>query len=91
MKEDIGKQLVMVGMSTLALFSSIIQFLPMIEPVLVFLPIWTIYIIFKGVRIIRVPDDVENSTTGYLCLLIILTPIFWNWLFKDVLLSNTIQ
>lgn len=91
MKEDIGRQLVMFCMSTLALFSAFTEFLPMIEPVLVFLPIWTIYLIFKGVRVIRVPYEVENSTTGYLCLLIILAPLFWNWLFTDILLSDPIK
>lgn len=86
MKTDLGKQFVMICMSTLALFWVLLQLLPMIDPVLVFLPLWTIYLIFKGVRVYRVPDGVKNSTTGYLCLLIILVPLFWNWIFTEYLL-----
>lgn len=83
---DIGRQFVMLNLSTMALFWTLIQALPMLEPVLVFLPLWTIYLIFKGVRVLRVSADVENSTTGYLCMLIIGVPIFWNWLMTEFLL-----
>lgn len=86
LKKDIGKQFVMLAMSTLALFWTLIQIMPMFEPVLVFLPLWTIYLVYKGVRILRVPKDVENSTTGLLCMLIIGMPVLWNWLVSEVLL-----
>lgn len=85
-KEEVGKQLVMISMSTLALFWVFIQLLPMIEPVLVFLPLWTIYLIYKGVRVYRVKDEAVNSTTGLLCMLVIGAPLFWNWLFSEFLL-----
>lgn len=83
---DIGRQFVMLCLSTLTMFSALIQLLPMLEPVLVFLPLWTIYLIFKGVRVLRIPTEVENSTTGYLCLLIIGIPILWHWLLTEFLL-----
>lgn len=89
MQKEIGKQFVMLNLSTLALFWAAIQIVPMLDPVLVFLPIWTIYLIYKGVRVIRVPSNVENSTTGILCLLIIGLPIFWNWVLKEILLPST--
>lgn len=85
MTKEIGKQFVMLNISTLALFWAIIELVPMLDPVLVFLPLWTIYLIYKGVRVIRVPSDVENSTTGYMCLLIIGMPFLWNWLIKEIL------
>lgn len=86
MKKDIGKQLVMITMSTLALFSIFINLFPMVEPVLVFLPLWTIYLIFKGVRVLKVNRDVENTTTCILCIMIIGFPILWNWIFTEVLM-----
>lgn len=89
LKKEIGKQFVMLAMSTLALFWTVIQIVPMFEPVLVFLPLWTIYLVYKGVRILRVSKDVENSTTGLLCILIIGVPILWNWLVTDILLPMT--
>ena len=87
LKKDVGKQFVMLSMSTLALFWAVIQLLPMLEPVLVFLPLWTIYIVFKGVRRLRVPKDVENSTTGLVCMLIIGVPVLWNWVMTELLLK----
>lgn len=87
-KMDIGKNFVMLSMSTLALFWILIQLFPMIEPVLVFLPIWTIYLIFKGVRVLRINRENENTTTVLLCVLIISMPLFWNWLFSEFLLSK---
>jgi len=89
LKKDIGKQFVMLAMSTLAFFWTLIRLMPMFEPVLVFLPLWTIYLVHKGVRILRVPKDVENSTTGLLCMLIIGVPVLWNWLVLEVLLPLT--
>lgn len=88
LKKEIGKQFVMLSMSTLALFWILIQLLPMLEPVLVFLPLWTIYLVFKGVKILRVPDDVKASTVGLLCMLIIGMPLLWNWLFSDLLFPS---
>ncbi|MDE6381676.1 MAG: hypothetical protein K2L57_02300, partial [Muribaculaceae bacterium] len=87
--KDIGRQFVMLTMSTLAVFWILIQVMPMFEPVLVFLPLWTIYLIYKGIRVLRVPSEVENSTTGLMCMLIIGVPIFWNWLMAEVLLPAT--
>jgi uncharacterized membrane protein len=87
LKKDVGKQFVMLAMSTLALFWSAICLFPMLEPVLVFLPLWTIYIVFKGVRRLRVPQDVQSSTTGLLCMLIIGVPVLWNWIMTELLIK----
>lgn len=86
LKTEIGRQFVMLNLSTLAIFWSVINLIPMLDPVLVFLPIWTIYLIYKGVRVLRVSKEVENSTTGFLCLLILGAPLLWNWLLTDILL-----
>ena len=90
MKKDIGKQFVMLGMSTLAIFWTLIQAVPMLDPVLVFLPLWTIYLIYKGIRVIRVPEEVENSTTGIMCALVIGVLVLWNWLLTEFLIPATV-
>lgn len=84
LKKDITKQFIMLAMSTLALFYTVMNLLPMLDPVLVFLPLWTLYLVFKGVRVLRVPKDAENTTTGVMCVLIVGAPILWNWLMTDV-------
>lgn len=85
-KTEIGKQFVMVGMATLAMFYTLVVLFPMLDPVLVFLPLWTIYSISRGVKYLRVPKDAETSTAGLLCMLIIGAPLLWNWIFTELLL-----
>lgn len=83
LKSGVGKEMVMLALSSLALFLTVINLLPMLEPVLVFLPLWTIYIVIKGVRQMRVPSDCVNSTSGLLCMLLIGVPLFWHWLLTE--------
>lgn len=80
MKKDIGKEFVMMNLSTMALFFMALNLFPMFDAILVFLPIWTIYLIYKGVRILRVPVSVESRTKVILTFLIIGAPLLWEWL-----------
>lgn len=82
---DFGKEFVMMMLSTLALFYVAITLLPMIEPVLVFLPLWTIYLISKGTKFIKIPKDKTVGATGMLCVVIIGTPLLVNWIFTSIL------
>ncbi|MDE5870288.1 MAG: YIP1 family protein [Muribaculaceae bacterium] len=79
-KTDLGKGFVMINLSTLALFFTALNLFPMIDAVLVFLPIWTIYLIYKGVKILRIPNDIESRTKIVLTFLIIGIPLLWEWL-----------
>lgn len=47
---NFGKIYTVVALSTLVIFSIFQDVLPMLWPILIFLPIWTLYIMFKGVR-----------------------------------------
>ncbi|MDE6230944.1 MAG: hypothetical protein K2M37_04930 [Muribaculaceae bacterium] len=84
MKTWVGKDFLMLAISTLAIFFTVFNLLPMIGPALVFLPIWTVYIIFRGVRILRVPADKEALTVVLLATLAIGMPILWNWVFTEL-------
>lgn len=83
-KKEIGKEFVMMNMSSLALFYSAVMLFQMIDAILVFLPLWTIYIIYKGVKILRVPENVATRTKIIFTFLIIGAPVLWNWLFSLV-------
>lgn len=85
MKKPFGKNYVLVNLSTLALFYSIGELLPMLEPVLVFLPLWTLYIISRGVKILRVDKDNETSTAVWMSLLTVGVPVFCGWAFTNFL------
>lgn len=85
LKKEVGKQFVMLSLSTLALFLTSINLVPMLEPVLVFLPLWTIYLVIKGIRLMRVPHDCINSTIGMMCLLLLGAPMLWHWLMMEII------
>ncbi|MCH5235722.1 MAG: hypothetical protein J1E16_10545 [Muribaculaceae bacterium] len=48
-----GKEYILISLSTLALFTLITNLLPMLWPILIFLPIWTLYLMFKAVRFFK--------------------------------------
>lgn len=85
MKRNFSKVFLMTAMSTLVLFHILLNLLPMFSPVLVFLPLWTIYLIVRGVRLLRVPKDRESAAAGLLSLLVIACPLFCNWLLGEIL------
>lgn len=80
-----GRNFIMNSMATLALFFALMKAFPMIEPVLVFLPLWTIYSVCRGVRFLRAPRDQETRLMVVISLSIILSPYSLNWLFHEVL------
>ena len=80
-----GKNFIMTSMTTLPVFYMLYRLLPILGPVLVFLPLWTIYIVFRGVRFLRLPKEKDNVATVLLCALEIGMPILWNWVFTDLI------
>lgn len=54
-----GKQFLIISLSTLALFSIFTNILPMLWPILIFLPIWTLYLMFKGARFFKFSPNRE--------------------------------
>ncbi len=80
-----GKEYIMLNISTLSLFYIIFRLFPPGGPIIGFLPLWTIYIACKGVKLFRVPADKETQTCGMLSFLIIGCPLLWNWLFNEIL------
>ncbi|MDE7160850.1 MAG: hypothetical protein K2O24_08430 [Muribaculaceae bacterium] len=82
-----GKQFVAYALSTLALFATLYTLLPMLEPVMVFLPLWTIYTICRGVRFLRVPEERETRVSIALSVMITGFPLLTGWLFYKILPS----
>ena len=58
-EEKFAKEYILVSLSTLVIFTIFIELLPMIWPILIFLPLWTLYIMFKGVRFFHLPSNKE--------------------------------
>ena len=77
-----GRQFVMMSLATMTLFHAMYEALPMIQPVLFFLPLWTAYIIVRGTRFVKSPVDRQSYTAGVLCFSIIGSPILIEWAFS---------
>ncbi len=79
------KLLVQYALSSLALFRIPAEVLPVVEPLAVFLPIWTIFIITKGVRFLRLPENNKNRCMVTIILATIAMPYIFIWLTEKIL------
>lgn len=84
-ESDFGKQFVMYLISTLAIFFTLYQCLPMIGPVLTFLPLWTIYLAMRGCRFFHFDEDKRNLLTTIISLAILTGPICVYFIFDMIL------
>lgn len=80
-----GKEFAAYNLATLCIFSTLYQLLPMIGPVLAFLPIWTIFLVIKGSRFFRFPEEKENLMIAINCMAIVGVPIAIFSLFDAIL------
>lgn len=85
LSSEFAKQFVAISLSTLCLFFSTLEFFPILWAVLIFLPLWTVYVICKGVRFFRFPEDKEILNTSILVTVIIGVPCVLDWILQNVL------
>lgn len=89
-EKPFGKNFVAVAITSLAIFDLLVFILPMLQPVLVFLPIWTIFIICRGCRLLGVPEKMQIQTSTILSVLTIGAPLAISWLFSFLTPMNTL-
>ena len=82
---DFGKAFTAYSLSSLALFYTLYALLPMLEPILVLLPLWTIFAITRGIKVLRIPEPDRTSATVWLSLLIVGLPLAVGYLFDMML------
>lgn len=85
MEMPFGRNFVMVAMSSLVIWSVLLQWLPMAAPVLSFLPLYTVYMIFKGVKFLRIPENRLTLTASVLSVMTIVAPYIIGILFNLLL------
>ena len=73
--DNFGKNFILISLSSLCLFNIFTELLPMLWPILIFLPIWTIYIIFKGIKFFKLPENGIIKYTFIIGLTIIAIPL----------------
>lgn len=85
MRSDKGRNFLLVVLSTLAFFFSLPNIFPMLEPILVFLPLWTLYIIFRGMKALRIKKDKENVIATILSFLVCGVPLLCSKILESCL------
>lgn len=80
LRTDFGKEFIMYSVSTTALFYILFRLLPMAAPIIAFFPIWTVYIMDKGMKFLKVPKDKNSQTLVLLSILVIGSLLLWDWL-----------
>lgn len=86
-EEKFGHVFFLIILSTLALFDIPYQLLPMLDPVLVFLPVWSIYVLSKGMRFLKINRKRELSQTIILSILTVGMPILLEYILSLILPS----
>lgn len=77
-----GKLLTMTGVSTLAIFRILYKAFPMLDFVFEFLPIWTIFLVYKGMAIAGIEREKAAFAMGAMCLVVIACPVLVAWAFS---------
>ncbi|MCM1152860.1 MAG: YIP1 family protein [Muribaculum sp.] len=78
------KVMTMLMLTTLAMFIMLDYLLPMMEPVIVFMPLWTLYLISKAIRFLKVPSDKHATVTGIMAIAVIGAPCFVAWILSII-------
>lgn len=79
------KLMVQYSLSSLAIFLIPSEIFPIIDPITVFLPIWTAFIITKGVRFLRLPEQYQNRCMVTIVVTVIVMPYFFMWACEKIL------
>lgn len=66
-KNEFGKVFIIMSLSSLALFGIFLELLPFLWPVLIFLPLWTIYSMCRGIRFFKIPSGNLLRFTVFVC------------------------
>lgn len=77
--KDFGKSYILIGLSTLVLFSFITNLLPMLWPVLIFLPLWTLYLLYQGSRFFKLAEPQVLKFLVVVGCSVVGVPIFIDW------------
>lgn len=85
LRSNFGKEYVMINITTLAMFYLLYRLFPLAGPIIGFLPLLTVYIAYKGIKLLRIPYEKETYTGCVIVGLLIGSPLLWNWIFTDLL------
>ncbi len=82
---NFGNCFILVVMTTLSFVQLLLNSFPVVQPILVFLPLYTIYLIVKGIRFLRVPQKKEGMLIVVISVLAIASPPLLQWIINLML------
>lgn len=85
---DYGRWLSLTCIGTLALIYILSQALPMFDFIIEFFPLWTVYMLYKGMELAGLDRNKSTYDLGVMCVAVISSPFIINW-FLSIL--NPIQ
>lgn len=74
-----GKLIILFSTATLAFFHILMQAIPMFDFIFEFLPIWTVYLIYKGMKMVVVSAEKQTYAIGLTCIVTICSPFLIEW------------
>lgn len=80
-----GQDFVILSLSTMAIFSIVINLLPMLWPILIFLPLWTIYIMYKGSKFFKMNENQTIKSVVWIFGSVIGVPVLIDWILNTLL------
>lgn len=75
MRTDFGRNFIMSIIGSLAFALILWELIPMLNPIVSFLPLYTIYLIVRGVKYLRLPKQINNKAILTFTVLCIGIPI----------------
>lgn len=76
-----AKLLCMTGIATLALYKILESAFPMLDVLIAFLPVWTIYLLYEGLKITVVSPRKQTFAVCAVCAAVICSPVLLEWIF----------
>lgn len=80
-----GSLFILVSLSTLVFFSILTNLLPMLWPILIFLPLWTFYLMFKGIRFFKLGNYYEMKFYILSVSAVVGVPLLIDWVLNTIL------
>lgn len=77
-----GRLLTMTGIATLAIFHIVSMALPMLDFIFEFLPLWTLFLIYRGMHLADFKTDKSFYALGVMCVTVICSPMLVLWIFS---------
>lgn len=77
---DYGRLLTTASIGTLAFYRILFQAFPMFDFIIEFFPLWTVFLIYKGMKIADIDPDRSAFSMGVMCVVIICSPSLVEWI-----------